>query len=133
MGRGVWARSGCALLTAHLLCRGVWQEEPVAELLEREDGRTLYVSGPSRIKNRFYALFDAVVLLHAPAEVLERRIATRETNDYGKSREEFDLILRQLVEVEPLLRATCMHEIDATQPLDIVVTQLIAIGEDAEQ
>jgi hypothetical protein len=30
--------------------------------------------------------------------------------------------------VEPLLRATCTHEIDASRPLDDVVDALIAIG-----
>lgn len=118
---------------SHTVGGYVWREERIAELLVREDQRTLYVSGAVSNQGRFYPLFDAVVLLHASAEVLGRRIATRETNDYGKSREEFDLILRQLVEVEPLLRATCTHEIDATQPLDVVVAELVAIGEDPEQ
>ena len=33
-----------------------------------------------------------------------------------------------LAEVEPLLRATCTHEIDATQPIERVVAELMAIG-----
>ena len=65
--------------------------------------------------------------------MLLRRIATRTTNDYGKSREDRDLILRHLAEVEPLLRATCTHEVDATQPIDAVVDELIAIGKGAER
>ena len=72
--------------------------------------------------------FDAVVLLSAPAEILLRRIETRTTNDYGKSSQDRELILRHVAEVEPLLRATCTHELDATQPLDAVVEQLVAIG-----
>ncbi len=111
----------------------VWREDRIAELLGREEGRTLYVSGTVSNQGRFYPRFDAVVLLHAPAEVLLRRIATRATNDYGKSSEERDLILRHLAEVEPLLRATCTHEVDATQPLDVVVARLVAIGEAAEE
>jgi broad-specificity NMP kinase len=110
----------------------VWREDRIAELLGRDQGRTLYVSGTVSNQGRFYPCFDAVVLLHAPAGVLLRRIATRGTNDYGKSSEERDLILRHLAEVEPLLRATCTHEVDATQPLDVVVAQLVAIGETAE-
>ena len=110
----------------------VWREDRIAELLEREEGRTLYVSGTVSNQGRFYPRFDAVVLLHAPAEVLLRRIATRATNDYGKSSEERDLILRHLAEVEPLLRATCTHEVDATQSLDVVVARLVAIGDAAE-
>jgi broad-specificity NMP kinase len=82
-------------------------------------------------QGRFYPQFDAVVLLHAPAEVLLGRLSTRTTNDYGKSNEERDLVMVQVAEVEPLLRASCTHEIDATQPIDAVVEQLAAIGEGA--
>jgi hypothetical protein len=32
------------------------------------------------------------------------------------------------VRVEPLLRATCTHELDASRPLDEVVADLIAIA-----
>ena len=110
----------------------VWDEERIDELLEREQGRTLYVSGTVSNQGRFYPRFDAIVLLAAPAEVLLRRIATRTTNNYGKRRSERDLILRHLAAVEPLLRATCTHELDATQPIDVLVEQLIAIGTGAQ-
>ena len=85
----------------------VWREDLVEELLSR---------------------FDAVVLLNAPVDVLLRRIDARTTNDYGKTAEERALILSHVAEVEPLLRATCTHEIDATQPLDDVVAQLVEIA-----
>jgi dephospho-CoA kinase len=105
-----------------------WDEEKIARLLA-EDGPTLYVSGTVPNQGRFYDRFDAVVLLSAPAEVLLERIATRTTNDYGKSPEEQELILTHLREVEPLLRATCTHEIDATLPLADVVERLVEIGD----
>jgi shikimate kinase len=106
----------------------VWREELIAELLSSEHGLTLFVSGTVSNQSRFISRFDAVVLLSAPAEVLLRRIESRTTNDYGKETEERGLILSQLAEVEPLLRATCTHEIDATQPIGDVVAQLVAIG-----
>ena len=96
----------------------VWDEERIEALLVREEDSTLYVSATVSNQGRFYSRFDAVVLLSAPAEVLISRITTRETNDYGKSSQERDLIVRHLAEVEPLLRATCTHEVDATQSLD---------------
>jgi hypothetical protein len=108
----------------------VWREDRIGELLARDDGPTLYVAGTASNQGRFYAHFDAIVLLSAPAEVLLHRIATRVTNNYGKNSEERDLILGHLVEVEPLLRATCTHEVDATRPLAAVVQQLIEIGHD---
>lgn len=106
----------------------IWREDLVAELLSRDDGGTLYVSGTVSNQGRFYPRFDAVVLLSAPVDVLQRRIETRTTNPYGKTAEERALILSHIAEVEPLLRATCTHEIDAAQPIGDVVAQLVEIG-----
>jgi adenylate kinase family enzyme len=104
-----------------------WDETPIVQLLA-EKGPTLYVSGTVTNQGRFYDCFDAIVLLSAPAHVLLGRIDTRRTSDYGKSDEERELILTHLREVEPLLRATCTHEIDASLPLADVVDQLVEIG-----
>jgi dephospho-CoA kinase len=107
-----------------------WDEKRILQLLA-EDGPALYMSGTVSNQGRFYDRFDAVVLLSAPVDVLLDRISSRTTNDYGKSLEERELILTHLREVEPLLRATCTHEIDATQPLSEVVEQLVRIGRDS--
>jgi adenylate kinase family enzyme len=107
----------------------LWREDRMEELLSRNEGSTLYVSGTVSNQGRFYPHFDAVVLLSAPAEVFVRRIEGRTTNDYGKTAEQRAVILKELVvAVEPLLRATCTHELDATQPVDRVVERLIEIG-----
>jgi shikimate kinase len=106
----------------------VWREDLISELLARGDGPTLYVSGTVSNQGRFYPQFDAVVLLSASADVLLRRLQSRTTNEYGKTDEERALVLRQITEVEPLLRATCTHELDATQPLENLVAQLVEIG-----
>ena len=106
----------------------VWREDEVGDLLDRSGMRTLYVAGCVSNQGRFYPRFDAVVLLSAPADVLLRRIATRRTNGFGKTPSERAAILADLSDVEPLLRATCTHELDATQPVEAVVAQLIAIG-----
>jgi thymidylate kinase len=106
----------------------VWREDRIAELLDRPREATLYVSGTVSNQGRFYRQFDAVVLLSASADVLLRRIESRTSNAYGKAAAERDLILGHLAEVEPLLRATCTHEIDATQPVEDVVAELVMIG-----
>jgi broad-specificity NMP kinase len=110
----------------------LWREERIAELLAEERRRALYVSGTVSNQGRFYPEFDAVVLLSAPADVLLGRIERRTTNRYGKTAVEREAVLRHLAEVEPLLRATCTHEIDATQPLERVVAELVAIGVGAD-
>jgi shikimate kinase len=106
----------------------LWVEDRLEELLARERATTLYVSGAVSNQGRFIPRFDAVVLLSAPLEVLLERIARRTTNDYGKTREEREAVVRHVAEVEPLIRATCSHELDATRPLAQVVADLVAIG-----
>jgi dephospho-CoA kinase len=106
----------------------VWREDRIAELLKRDRDVPLFVSGTVSNQGRFYVDFDAVVLLSAPADVLLGRIDERTTNPYGKRADERELILRHLAEVEPLLRATCTHGLDATLPLDQIVAELIRIA-----
>ena len=106
----------------------VWREDRIGEVLTIDDGPTLFISGTVSNQGRFYPHYDAVVLLSAPAEVLLGRIERRTTNRYGKTSDERQLILRHLMEVEPLLRATCTHEIDTTRPIDEVVARLVEIG-----
>jgi broad-specificity NMP kinase len=106
----------------------LWDEERIARLLAEEEGPALYVSGTVRNQGRFYDRFDAVVLFSAPTDVLLERIATRTTNDWGKTPEQEALILAHIRKVEPLLRVTCTHEIDSSAPLADVVERLVEIG-----
>jgi hypothetical protein len=108
----------------------LWREDRIAELLTSEDEDTIYVSGCMSNQGKFYDRFDAIVLLSAPAEVILERVESRTTNDYGKGLGERDLILFHLDSVEPMLRATCTHEIDASRPVEEIVDALIAIGQD---
>jgi dephospho-CoA kinase len=110
----------------------LWREDRIAELLARARDVPLYVSGAVSNQGRFYPDFDAVVLLTAPVDILLRRIRDRTTNDYGKTDDDRTEILENLVEVEPLLRATCTHEIDAASPIEQVVAALVAIGKSEE-
>ena len=105
-----------------------WREDRIEELLAAGTGVPLFVAGTVTNQGRFYPRFDAVVLLSAPADVLLERIARRTTNPYGKSPEERELVLMHIAEVEPLLRATCTHELDATRPLADVVEQLARLA-----
>ena len=111
----------------------LWREDRIAELLAEEEDDVLYVSGCMSNQGKFYDRFDAVVLLSAPLDVILERVANRTTNDYGKGPGELDLIRFHLETVEPLLRATCTHELDASRPLDDVVDALVAIGQSSKE
>ncbi len=106
----------------------LWVEERIIGLLDSDDGRSLFVQGYVSNQSKFYDRFNAVVLLSAPADVLLDRIARRTMNKYGKTPEERAMILDDLARVEPLLRESCTHELDASRPLAEVVADLVAIA-----
>jgi broad-specificity NMP kinase len=106
----------------------LWVEERITGLLDSDDDRSLFVGGGARNQSKFYDRFDAVVLLSAPADVLLDRVARRTLNSYGKTSLERAEILVDLVEVEPLLRQGCTHELDASRPLADIVVDLTAIA-----
>ncbi|QLQ39096.1 AAA family ATPase [Micromonospora robiginosa] len=102
----------------------VWHEDAVAALLDGHRTGHLFVAGCKSNQGRLYPRFDQVVLLSAPADVLLARVAARSDNPYGKRAEERAEILRNLAEIEPLLRATATAEIDACAPVEAVVGHL---------
>lgn len=106
----------------------VWVEDKITELLDFDDARSLFIQGCVRNQSKFYDRFDAIVLLSAPAEVILDRIAGRTTNSYGKTPLERAMILDDLAKIEPLLRESCTHELDASRPLPQVVADLIAVA-----
>jgi hypothetical protein len=106
----------------------LWREDRIAALLDGHSAGALFVAGCVPNQGRFYPRFDAVVLLAAPLEVLLRRVAERDTNDYGKHDDERERIAGDLAAVEPLLRAGATAEIDTRRPLAEVADELEAIA-----
>ncbi|MFJ1651515.1 hypothetical protein ACIOC2_08910 [Streptomyces sp. NPDC088337] len=54
------------------------------------------MAGCKTNQGRFYPLFDHIVLLSAPAEVLLARIAARTNNPYGNRPEERNAVINHL-------------------------------------
>jgi dephospho-CoA kinase len=106
----------------------IWRADAIGSLLATHEHGHLFVAGCKTNQGAFYPLFDHIVLLTAPADVLLARIAARDSNPYGKLPAERDLILSHIAEVEPLLRATATVVIDATAPLSLVIEQLEALA-----
>ena len=106
----------------------LWREDRIDALLVQHNEGVLFLSGCVANQQKFYPRFDAVVLLSAPVEVILERVATRETNPFGKSEAERDLIVHHLATVEPLLRASATAEIDTRAPLDEIVHVLERIA-----
>ena len=107
----------------------LWREDRIEALLNGHDRGVLFISGSVSNQGKFYPRFDGVVLLTAPANVILERVASRESNAFGKRDAERDRILYDLATVEPLLRAGATAEIDTRAPLDEVVDGLESIAD----
>lgn len=107
----------------------LWREDRMAALLADDDADPLFVQGTTRNQVVFYPLFDHIVLLSAPAEVLVDRLTTRTTNPYGKHPAHIAETLGYLETVEPLLREAATLEVVTTVPVaevaDIVVAHCL--------
>ena len=105
----------------------IWREDRIQCLLSTEDADALFVSGCKSNQGKFYARFDHIVLLSAPARLIVERLATRTTNPYGKHPDELAQVLRYLQTVEPLLRRDASLEIDTSPPLGQVVETILGL------
>src|SRR5579859_1307610 len=66
----------------------MWREDRVQDVLSVEDADALFLSGCASNQVKFYSRFDHVVLLTVPVPLMIQRLATRDTNPYGKRPDE---------------------------------------------
>jgi shikimate kinase len=108
----------------------VWRVDRMRDLLATEDADVLFLSGCAPNQGKFYAQFDHIVLLTAPAGVLAQRLASRTNNPYGKRPGEIDRVLHLQQAIEPMLRQGAGLEVDTSLPLDQVVAKVLQhVGE----
>ncbi|MBW4720454.1 AAA family ATPase [Saccharothrix sp. SC076] len=107
-----------------------WRADLVDALIAEHErsGEPLFIAGTVWNQGAFYPRFAEVVLLSAPLDVLLDRVATRDTNPFGRTAADRDRITRDTAEVEPLLRASATAEIDTRRPVAEVVDRLAALA-----
>jgi hypothetical protein len=105
----------------------LWREDCIQTPLSADDVDVLFLAGTSPNQEKFYPLFDHIVLLTAPAEVIVGRLATRTNNPYGKRLAEVARVLGLLQTVEPMLRRGAGHVIDTSIPLDHVEARVLRL------
>jgi dephospho-CoA kinase len=108
----------------------LWNEKKVNELLKRQSVERLFVSGCASNMGQFYPYFDFIVLVTAPDSVMIERLRNRQDNNYGKSIEEQERVLRLKKSIEPLLRQKAHLEIDTTLTIDATISMILALNED---
>jgi hypothetical protein len=108
--------------TAH----SMWHEQRAVGELESPDPEVLFVCGSSRNRDRFLPYFAKVFNLRIDDDTMRRRLEERTNNDYGKEPEEVELMLRLNRSDQKPAGAI---DVDATQPLDQVVDELLRLAD----
>ncbi len=102
----------------------IWDVDKVRALVaDRSEAMTFFCGG-SRNFSRFIHLFDAVFVLEVDIDTLNRRLATRQTNEFGGRAAERALIARLHATNEDIPRHGI--SIDATLPLPRVVEAIVS-------
>ena len=103
----------------------VWDDEKALGELEKPEPAVLFVCGSSSNRDRFLPYFTAVFNLRIDDDTMRRRLRERTNNDYGKQPAELELMLTLNRRGEKPAGAI---DVDATQPIDRVVDELLRIA-----
>jgi thymidylate kinase len=104
----------------------MWDQQKAVSELESPEPEVMFVCGSSRNRDRFLPYFTKIFNLRIDDETMRRRLRERTNNDFGKQPEELELMLRLNRSDEKPAGA---KDVDATQPLDQVVDELLRLAD----
>lgn len=105
--------------------------ERVERLAERAEQQVIFLCAIARNDLELAHLFSRIVCLTLAEATLRYRVATRTTNEFGKAPDELALVLRNREPAQEWYRSFGAIMVDADRPLDVVVDEIVAIGESA--
>jgi broad-specificity NMP kinase len=103
----------------------MWDERRAVSELDRPEPAVLFVCGSSRNRDHFLPYFDKVFNLRIDDDTMRRRLHERADNEFGKEPWQVELMLELNRSDEKPAGAV---DIDATQPLDRVVDELVRLA-----
>ncbi|MDX6476714.1 MAG: hypothetical protein QOH95_2225 [Gaiellaceae bacterium] len=103
----------------------MWDRQKALGELESSESEVLFVCGSSGNRDRFLPYFTEVFNLRIDDDTMRRRLQERTNNDFGKRPEEVELMLRLNRSDEKPAGAV---DVDATQPLEQVVDELLRLA-----
>src|SRR6476620_8667615 len=104
----------------------IWDQQKALSELEGPEPEVLFVCGSSRNRDCFLPYFTKIFNLRIDDDTMRRRLQERTNNDFGKQPEEVELMLSLNRSDEKPAGAI---DVDATQPLDQVVDELLRLAD----
>ena len=109
----------------HLQNDWIMSRDSSERLKEKSFNKTIFLCGITSNDFDLNDLFDKRICLTIDEQTLRHRLATRTSNDFGKLREELNSVLSWHKMIEDKNRAAGAKMIDATQPVDVIVQQIV--------
>jgi dephospho-CoA kinase len=104
----------------------VWREDRVRALLSAPGGGRLFIAGCAENMGKLFPLIDSVILLTAPLATVMERLRTR-SGGYGAVAEERKKVEALIATIEPLLRQSADHEVDAQGSVAATVDAILQL------
>lgn len=107
--------------------RWVLSKDRIGQLKKQVDAddKLAFLGGMSEGIDEVWRYFDKVFLLTTDIETIQERIANRTDNDFGKAPDEMAEIISALEPYETKCKKLGAISIDATQPLENVVDEIL--------
>ena len=93
-------------------------------LFEDQQGKDIFLAGCAVNQRALYPYLTAVIVLTVPLSVMHRRIRNRADHDFGKSPAEWEQIVRDKEEIEPLLIRGSHLVCDTDKDISVVVREI---------
>ncbi|MEI8338087.1 MAG: AAA family ATPase [bacterium] len=110
----------------------IWDKNKLTEILTKEVAHARFVCGGSMNQDDFKECFKKTFTLYADDETLKERLLTRTNNDFGKEPGDLARQLEWNKSVEEYIKERGTIPVDATQPLNIVVDEILKHVEEKE-
>ena len=101
------------------------QRERVEQLKQESKVKPVFLCGTASNEEDLWDLFDQVFVLDIDEQTLKHRILSRTDNDFGKNEHELEEILARHKESSRKLSLPKVTAIDASQPLDSVIQEVL--------
>jgi broad-specificity NMP kinase len=109
----------------------VFDENILLNLFKKHPDEPLFICSITANQAKFYKDFDKIFLLTAPNQIIIHRLGTRTNNYFGRHPLDLQRVIGRHEEFDEELKAIGAHTIDASQPINQMVGEILEQTNDA--
>lgn len=105
----------------------VMDSKKIISYIERNNDKNLFFAGTTINQKEIYSHLDFVIVLTAPIKVMKERLQARNNNPFGKSKEDWDKIVKDKELFEPLIIQNSDFTISTDKAISDVVSEIYSL------